>query len=157
MNTTIGKAGRSRWLDVVRRRGVAMNPVDHPMGGGEGKSSGTSRSPWGQMAKGKKTRTPVDFQVHYSSKKNQEIISKVCHAIKERAFVITNCNVKSMRPTKVEVKVIKTWSRGSLTLRFYWTDTCSPQWKQFIPVFITENMVGHSQVNLLLEPSVGTH
>ena len=53
-----GKAGRSRWLGRrPRTRGVAMNPVDHPMGGGEGKSSGGHpRSPWGQMAKGKKTR-----------------------------------------------------------------------------------------------------
>ncbi|RNC83618.1 MAG: 50S ribosomal protein L2 [Balneola sp.] len=58
MNTTIGKAGRSRWLGRrPQTRGVAMNPVDHPMGGGEGKASGGHpRSPWGQMAKGKKTR-----------------------------------------------------------------------------------------------------
>ncbi len=59
MNVTSGKAGRARWLG--RRptvRGVAMNPVDHPMGGGEGRSSGGGHpmSPWGQLAKGKKTR-----------------------------------------------------------------------------------------------------
>jgi len=59
INISIGKAGRSRWLG--RRpnvRGVAMNPVDHPMGGGEGKSSGGRHpvSPWGQLAKGLKTR-----------------------------------------------------------------------------------------------------
>ena len=58
-NISIGKAGRSRWLG--RRpnvRGVAMNPIDHPMGGGEGKSSGGRHpvSPWGQLAKGLKTR-----------------------------------------------------------------------------------------------------
>ncbi len=56
----LGKAGRSRWLG--RRphvRGVAMNPVDHPMGGGEGKSSGGRHpcSPWGMPAKGYKTRS----------------------------------------------------------------------------------------------------
>ncbi|MEX2436095.1 MAG: 50S ribosomal protein L2 [Balneolaceae bacterium] len=57
-NTTKGKAGRNRWLGRRPRvRGVAMNPVDHPMGGGEGKASGGHpRSPWGQSAKGKKTR-----------------------------------------------------------------------------------------------------
>jgi large subunit ribosomal protein L2 len=57
-NMTVGKAGRSRWKNKrPRTRGVAMNPVDHPMGGGEGKASGGHpRSPWGQMAKGKKTR-----------------------------------------------------------------------------------------------------
>lgn len=58
-NISLGKAGRNRWLG--RRssvRGVAMNPVDHPMGGGEGKTSGGGHpvSPWGQKAKGLKTR-----------------------------------------------------------------------------------------------------
>ncbi|MCW8809799.1 MAG: 50S ribosomal protein L2 [Ignavibacteriaceae bacterium] len=58
-NISLGKAGRTRWLG--RRsyvRGVAMNPVDHPMGGGEGKTSGGGHpvSPWGQKAKGLKTR-----------------------------------------------------------------------------------------------------
>ena len=55
----IGKAGRSRWLGRrPHTRGVAMNPVDHPMGGGEGKSSGGRHpsSPSGLLAKGKKTR-----------------------------------------------------------------------------------------------------
>ncbi len=58
MNIEIGKAGRSRWLGIrPKTRGVAMNPVDHPMGGGEGKASGGHpKSPWGQMAKGFKTR-----------------------------------------------------------------------------------------------------
>lgn len=58
MNVTLGKAGRKRWLGVRPRvRGVAMNPVDHPMGGGEGRSSGGHpRSRNGLLAKGKKTR-----------------------------------------------------------------------------------------------------
>ena len=58
-NISLGKAGRTRWLGRRPRvRGVAMNPVDHPMGGGEGKSSGGGHpvSPWGQKAKGLKTR-----------------------------------------------------------------------------------------------------
>jgi large subunit ribosomal protein L2 len=57
-NTTLGKAGRSRWKGRrPHTRGVAKNPIDHPMGGGEGKASGGHpRSPWGQSAKGKKTR-----------------------------------------------------------------------------------------------------
>ena len=56
----LGKAGRTRWLGRrPRTRGVAMNPVDHPMGGGEGKASGGHpRSRNGQMAKGAKTRKP---------------------------------------------------------------------------------------------------
>ena len=58
-NLSIGKAGRSRWMGSRPKvRGVAMNPVDHPMGGGEGKSSGGRHpcSPWGVPTKGHKTR-----------------------------------------------------------------------------------------------------
>jgi large subunit ribosomal protein L2 len=59
-NISLGKAGRSRWLGRrPHNRGVTMNPVDHPMGGGEGRTSGGRHpcSPWGQLAKGQKTRT----------------------------------------------------------------------------------------------------
>ncbi len=58
-NIKLGKAGRSRWLGRRPKvRGVAMNPIDHPMGGGEGKSSGGRHpcTPWGQPTKGFKTR-----------------------------------------------------------------------------------------------------
>jgi large subunit ribosomal protein L2 len=57
-NISIGKAGRSRWLGKRSHvRGVAMNPVDHPHGGGEGRSKGNHpQSPWGMPAKGYKTR-----------------------------------------------------------------------------------------------------
>ena len=59
MNTTVGKAGRSRWLGRrPHNRGVTMNPVDHPHGGGEGRTSGGRHpvTPWGFPTKGKKTR-----------------------------------------------------------------------------------------------------
>ena len=58
-NVVQGKAGRNRWRGKRPKvRGVAMNPVDHPMGGGEGKSSGGGhpRTPWGKITKGYKTR-----------------------------------------------------------------------------------------------------
>ena len=58
-NIVIGKAGRSRWLGIRPTvRGVAMNPVDHPHGGGEGRTSGGRHpvTPWGKPTKGKKTR-----------------------------------------------------------------------------------------------------
>jgi large subunit ribosomal protein L2 len=58
-NTKVGKAGRNRWKGIRPSvRGVVMNPVDHPHGGGEGKSSGGRHpvSPWGKPTKGKKTR-----------------------------------------------------------------------------------------------------
>ena len=58
-NISIGKAGRKRWLGRrPHNRGVSMNPVDHPLGGGEGKSAGGRHpvSPWGQPTKGYRTR-----------------------------------------------------------------------------------------------------
>jgi len=63
MIVRLGKAGRKRWLGRrPRTRGVVMNPVDHPMGGGEGKSSGGHpRSRNGLLAKGLKTRTPKKY------------------------------------------------------------------------------------------------
>lgn len=63
MNVRLGKAGRNRWLGRrPRTRGVAMNPVDHPMGGGEGKSSGGHpRSRNGLYSKGQKTRNPNKY------------------------------------------------------------------------------------------------
>jgi large subunit ribosomal protein L2 len=68
MNVVLGSAGRVRWLG--RRphvRGVAMNPVDHPMGGGEAKSKGGNHpmSPWAQKAKGLKTRTRKKLSSKY--------------------------------------------------------------------------------------------
>ncbi|PRY86670.1 50S ribosomal protein L2 [Mongoliibacter ruber] len=71
MNVVLGKAGRKRWLGRrPRTRGVAMNPVDHPMGGGEGRSSGGHpRSRTGLLSKGKKTRSRKKYS-------NKFIISK---------------------------------------------------------------------------------
>ncbi|MEH3117722.1 MAG: 50S ribosomal protein L2 [Methylorubrum populi] len=60
MNISLGKAGRNRWLGKrPHNRGVAMNPVDHPHGGGEGRTSGGRNpvTPWGVPTKGKKTRS----------------------------------------------------------------------------------------------------
>ena len=60
MNIVYGKAGRKRWLGIrPHNRGVSMNPVDHPHGGGEGRTSGGRHpvTPWGKPTKGKKTRT----------------------------------------------------------------------------------------------------
>ncbi|HNX00713.1 MAG TPA: 50S ribosomal protein L2 [Candidatus Cloacimonadota bacterium] len=64
----IGKAGRNRWKGIRPTvRGVVMNPVDHPMGGGEGKTSGGRHpvSPWGKLAKGGKTRSKKKYSNKY--------------------------------------------------------------------------------------------
>ena len=60
MNISVGKAGRTRWLGWrPHNRGVVMNPIDHPHGGGEGRTSGGRHpvTPWGKPTKGKKTRS----------------------------------------------------------------------------------------------------
>jgi large subunit ribosomal protein L2 len=78
MNISIGKAGRKRWLGrMPHNRGVAMNPVDHPLGGGEGRSSGGRHpvTPWGFPTKGKKTRT---------NKRTTKFIISSRHARKKR-------------------------------------------------------------------------
>ena len=62
MNVTLGKAGRSRWLGRRPKvRGIVMNPVDHPHGGGEGRSGigmKAPKSPWGKRTLGVRTRKP---------------------------------------------------------------------------------------------------
>jgi large subunit ribosomal protein L2 len=77
-NIKFGKAGRMRWLGFrPHNRGVSMNPVDHPLGGGEGKSSGGRHpvTPWGKPTKGKRTRT---------NKKTQRLIMRSRHQAKSK-------------------------------------------------------------------------
>jgi large subunit ribosomal protein L2 len=74
-NISIGKAGRNRWLGwKPHNRGVAMNPVDHPMGGGEGKTSGGRHpcSPWGWKTKGFKTRNNKRTQALIVKRRNKK-------------------------------------------------------------------------------------
>ncbi|MBC8385097.1 MAG: 50S ribosomal protein L2 [Candidatus Cloacimonetes bacterium] len=71
----IGKAGRKRWMGIRPTvRGVAMNPVDHPMGGGEAKTSGGGHpvSPWGVLAKGGKTRKKHKYSNKYIIKSKKK-------------------------------------------------------------------------------------
>ncbi|WP_371397450.1 50S ribosomal protein L2 [Fretibacter rubidus] len=78
MNINLGKAGRKRWLGVRPSvRGVAMNPVDHPHGGGEGRTSGGRHpvTPWGKPTKGARTR---------SNKATDKFIIRSRHAKKKR-------------------------------------------------------------------------
>jgi len=78
MNISMGKAGRNRWLGKrPHNRGVVMNPIDHPHGGGEGRTSGGRHpvTPWGKPTKGHKTR---------SNKRTDKFIVTSRHARKER-------------------------------------------------------------------------
>jgi large subunit ribosomal protein L2 len=79
MNTSIGKAGRNIWKGKKPgNRGVTMNPVDHPHGGGEGRTSGGRHpvTPWGLPTKGKKTR---------KNKRTNKFIIANRHARKKKA------------------------------------------------------------------------
>ncbi len=74
MNVSLGKAGRSRWLGKRPKvRGVVMNPVDHPHGGGEGRTSGGRHpvSPWGVPTKGYKTRKKRKTSSNFIVKKRK--------------------------------------------------------------------------------------
>ena len=73
-NIKIGKAGRNRWKGRrPQSRGVSMNPVDHPHGGGEGKTSGGRHptSPWGTPAKGYKTRKKNKYSNRFIVKRRK--------------------------------------------------------------------------------------
>ena len=75
-NTSLGKAGRNRWLNKrPKTRGVAINPVDHPHGGGNGKTSGGRHpvTPWGKLTKGKPTRNKNKSNRHNSYGPKQNI------------------------------------------------------------------------------------
>ena len=87
-NVSIGKAGRSRWLGKRPHvRGVAMNPVDHPLGGGEGKTSGGRHpvSPWGLPTKGYKTRHRKDDRSVHRPAEN-EVERAACRASRDTAI-----------------------------------------------------------------------
>ena len=73
-NISIGKAGRTRWMGVRPTvRGVAMNPVDHPMGGGEGRGKGNHpMTPWGKPTKGAKTRRPKPSDRYIVSRRKRK-------------------------------------------------------------------------------------
>jgi large subunit ribosomal protein L2 len=76
-NINFGKAGRMRWLGwKAHNRGVSMNPVDHPLGGGEGKTSGGRHpvTPWGKPTKGKRTR---------NNKRTQHLVMRSRHLAKK--------------------------------------------------------------------------
>ena len=146
-NVSIGKAGRSRWLGKRPHvRGVAMNPVDHPLGGGEGKTSGGRHpvTPWGQPTKGYKTRRRKDTDRFIVAERATE--SRVMsRSLKKGPFVDTPLLEKLEAMNRAnEKKVIKTWSRRSTVVPEMVGHTMAVHnGKKFIPVYVTENMVGH--------------
>jgi large subunit ribosomal protein L2 len=126
MNEVLGKAGRVRHKG--RRphvRGVAMNPVDHPHGGGEGRTSGGRHpvTPWGKPTKGKKTRT---------NKATDKFIIRSRHVKKADAAQSSG-----------RKDVIKTWSRRSTIMpQFVGLTFGVHNGQKHVPVLVSEDMVG---------------
>ena len=163
-NVSIGKAGRNRWLGKRPHvRGVAMNPVDHPLGGGEGKTSGGRHpvSPWGVPTKGYKTRNRKVTD-RFIVQRQTEVAAVAARwppgsewAVRENRHMSRSLKkgpfVDVPLLEKVEVmnrnndkKVIKTWSRRSTVVPEMVGHTIAVHnGRKFIPVYITENMVGH--------------
>ena len=151
MNTSIGKAGRKRWLGWrPHNRGVAMNPVDHPHGGGEGRTSGGRHpvTPWGKPTKGKKTRSQqVDRQIHrdLASQAQEEGLSPWrvrSGRVRSSTAICSRRPRRRARPGRSEV--IKIWSRRSTILpQFVGLTFGVYNGHKHMPVQVTEDMIGH--------------
>ena len=149
-NVSIGKAGRNRWLGwKPHNRGVTMNPVDHPMGGGEGRTSGGRHptTPWGVPTKGYKTRNNKRTDRHDRPPPEQEVRSQrtMARSLKKGYFIDDHLADKvAAMNDRGEKRVIKTWSRRSTVIPEMVGHTIAVHnGAKFIPVYVSENMVGH--------------
>ena len=149
-NVSLGKAGRKRWLGKMpHNRGVSMNPVDHPHGGGEGQNerrpqSGNSLGP--ADARLQDAEQQADRQVHREPQGEETVIRERYGSFRKKGpFTDTHLEKKvEAMNVKNEKKVIKTWSRRSTILpEFVGHTLACHNGKKFIPVYVTENMVGH--------------
>ena len=150
-NINWGKAGRMRWKGKRPTvRGVAMNPVDHPHGGGEGKTSGGRHpvSPWGQP-EGRTRRAHKSSDAHdrAPSSDRPEALGAAAmpRSVKKGPFVddhlMKKVDVQNEKGTK---NVIKTWSRRSMIVPAMLGHTIAVHdGRKHVPVFVTEAMVGH--------------
>ena len=163
-NVSIGKAGRNRWKGIrPTNRGVTMNPVDHPHGGGEGKTSGGRHpvTPWGQPTRGYKTRNNKrtdafivsrrtkgsrDRHRERKARRRKPGATKLWHVRQKRVrFIDAHLMVKiEVMNQANEKKVVSTWSRRSTIHPDMVGHTIAVHnGKKFVPVYVTENMVGH--------------
>ena len=147
--SSLGKAGRTRWLGTrPHNRGVTMNPVDHPMGGGEGRTSGGRHpcSPWGQLSKGLKTRNNKRTDAMIVKRRGRSEGLSRCLVQLRRARSSTATSWRRSRPLRPRSR-----RRSSRPGRA--ASTIVPEavgltfavhnGRKFVPVFVTENMVGH--------------
>ena len=147
----VGKAGRNRWKGVrPQTRGVAMNPVDHPHGGGEGKTSGGRHpvSPWGKPEGRTRDKTKPSQKLIVRRRRTRgqpEVGRAMPRSLKKGPFVDDHLlkKVDALNETG-EKKVIKTWSRRSTIIPEMVGHTIAVHdGRKHVPVYITESMVGH--------------
>ena len=151
MNISYGKAGRRRWLGRrPHNRGVTMNPIDHPHGGGEGRTSGGRHPvrPWGKPTKGKKTRVQQVDRRSSSSRPATPARRRVdpCHVrsgrVPSSTVICSRRRITSRRSGRSEV--IKIWSRRSTILpQFVGLTFGVHNGHKHVPVTVTEDMIGH--------------
>ena len=141
----LGKAGRNRWKRKRPSvRGVAMNPVDHPLGGGEGKSSGGRHptSPWGRRkaARGRRTRRRTSRSFAVAGRGGASAAEH-----QEGPFVDEHLMVKIVEMNRrSDKKVVRTWSRRSTIVPEMVGHTIAVHdGRKHVPVYISESMVGH--------------
>ena len=148
-NVTGGKAGRSRWQGKRPTvRGSAMNPVDHPHGGGEGKSKGGRHpvTPWGVPTLGKRTRRKhkeSDKLIVRGRRRGKE--KRLSRSSKKGPFVEERLMTRIKRMNESGSKqMIRTWSRSSTIFPEMVGHTIAVHdGRKHVPVFVTEQMVGH--------------
>ena len=151
MNTSIGKAGRNRWLGKrPHNRGVAMNPIDHPHGGGEGRTSGGRHpvTPWGIPTKGKK---PVRTSGPTSSSCRAATIGRRRIEARHGTFAWKGPFVDGYLLKKAEAARVRAATRssrsGAAAPRSSRSSWASPfgvyNGQKHIPVYVSEEMVGH--------------
>ena len=121
-----------------------MNPVDHPHGGGEGRTSGGRHpvSPWGMPTKGYRTRKKNKASDRYIVKRRKQSVPR---SLKKGPYIDPKLEKKVKDMGKgTKKKVITTWSRRStISPLFVGYTFAVHNGNRFIPVYVTENMVGH--------------
>ncbi len=150
-NQTGGKAGRSRWRGKRPSvRGSAMNPVDHPHGGGEGKSKGGRHpvTPWGVPTLGKRTRRKhreSDKLIVRGRRRGKEKSAESSRSSKKGPFVEERLmkRIEEMNASGSK-RMIRTWSRTSTIFPEMVGHTIAVHdGRKHVPVFVSEQMVGH--------------
>ena len=153
MNISIGKAGRKRWLGrMPHNRGVSMNPVDHPLGGGEGRTSGGRHpvTPVGLPDQGQEDPDQqADHQIHhFEPPRAEEEVSRGSNMTRSvwKGPFVDGYLLKKAEAARSSGRhdVIKTWSRRSTILpQFVGLTFGVHNGHKHIPVMVTEEMVGH--------------